>query len=213
MSIVNIQEVNEYLVTRFNAENWIVVPDSKVELVGKVSCFGTLYEFNGTGTEFQKLEEGDILAVQNTLYKIKEIVSPSKIKVFPTDSIPNFTGEKVYKCTEADYQKQVKIQKALFTAEKQMLSAQDWIIPSNSTSQNVKDALFEWTLWLLNGGKSDAQIDQEQGILVKKIDVLQWNYAGKYIPPGPPEAKKLLESFENPNFYEGGSLDTSFSLQ
>ena len=211
--IATIQELNQYLLNRFEADSWVVVPESKIELTGKVSCYGTLYEIVGVGTEFHKLEIGNIVAIQNTLYKIKDIVSPTKVKIFPVDSIPNFSGESVYLCTENDYAKQNKILKAFSTAEKQMLSAQDWIIPVNSTSQNVKEALFEWTFWLLNGGKSEAKKDIEQGITSKKIDVLQWNYSDKYTKPSTPEVWALLAQFENPNYYEGEVIDTSFSMQ
>lgn len=103
--------------------------------------------------------------------------------------------------------------KALFTAQLQITGSPEYIFPS-TVSENMKYALYEWSVWLLDGGKNSAYEDRINGIIQKQVDVLSWTY-DKNLPiySGPASAKKYLEQYKNPNYEPGlGSNSTTFSM-
>jgi hypothetical protein len=90
----------------------------------------------------------------------------------------------------------------LSTAENQIRSCGEWIVPSTYET-NLVNAIC------------DAYEDYQNGIKRKQIDVLSWEYKDQWVYPGPSDAWRWLLAYRNPNFdynIPGGSGGNTFSF-
>lgn len=103
--------------------------------------------------------------------------------------------------------------KALHSAEIQITGSPEYVFPSVATD-GMKYGLYEWAIWLMEGGTNQAYLDRSQGIIQKQIDVLSWTYNTDLpIYSGPASAQKYFEAYRNPNFEPGlGASSTTFSF-
>lgn len=103
--------------------------------------------------------------------------------------------------------------KALYSAEVQITGSPEYTFPATVTNP-MKYGLYEWAVWLLDGGTNQSYEDRRNGLISKTVDVLQWQWdKNAVIYSGPASAQKYLEAYRNPNFEPGlGASSTTFSF-
>jgi hypothetical protein len=207
-----LDNLNIYLSTRLNSESWESGVLKSSTITGDWLSYGDgfLVSFNGQATS--DIIEGNYIYFNKRPFVVLQVVNNNKIKIDKSFEIS--TVQKIYRLTNEQYLNNLLIDQkhysALVTAELRVTSGKYWTLPV-LWSSNVYFGIYEMAFWLYTtGGNNEAVQDINNGIIKKKIDVLEWQYdkdAQNSIIPASKETIDFLYEYQNSIGTGGGIYD------
>jgi hypothetical protein len=215
MAWANPYEFNNYLSQSYGGDSLLISPTTPVAMSGTYNIVSTNSIFGGIGAN----PSMDI-SINNYFYYKYRVFKALSISTQITLEQSIYSDETSLVLYNIDQTEAANILvsdnnkiKALFTAELQITGSLEYVFPATVTT-NMQYGLFEWAKWLLSGGNDSAYQDRQDGLIRKKVDVLEWEWdKNQPVYSGPLAAKKFLEPYRNPNYIPGiGAGASSFTF-
>lgn len=207
-----LDNLNLYLSTRFNSDSWESGVSKGIAITGEWRSYGDGYIVSSNGNARQELVAGNYLYINKRPSIVLAIVNNNKVKI---ERVFEMTiPQSVYRLSEQQFKDNSIIDnkhlQALTTAEIRVTSGKYWTLPQ-LWSTNIYYGIYEFAFWLYTtNGTNESIQDINNGIVRKKIDVLEWEYdkdMQNSIIPGSQEAQDFLKEYENSIGTGGGVYD------